>query len=131
MSVLDEIRNDANGLALLYDWLGDEERPMRQHTADVRAAICLDCNKHRPGKWWEQMVKDPIAEVIRKQLQIKHQMKLETTFDDVLGMCRVCGCCIRTKVWVPPKHLKNHTPLDRLKQYPPWCWVPPEIESIS
>ena len=127
MNVLREIRNDVNGSKVLLDWIG-EGVPASQEHANSRACVCLhgnegvECPYHKAARWWERFFKDPIATAIRKQIELKSRMKLETPYDKDLKMCSVCGCCISTKVWVPTEHIKAHTPTAVMKKFPPWCW---------
>lgn len=127
MRLLDELRNDANGAAVLKDWLGEGGHPVEQSLAEKRALKCLACPEHHAGQWWET-AKDAIATTIKELLQIKHNLSLRLRDEDRLGMCKICGCCTRLKPWVPIKHIASHTPDDVRERYPTdTCWVANEL----
>ena len=129
MNLLTEIKNDATGAALLADWLGEGGETVDQATAEARAAVCLQCPMHRPGKWWEIVFKDPMAHWIRTRLAIKHRLGLRLSVEDKMGMCSVCGCALRLKAWTPTKFIAAHTSPEKLSEYPKTgCWIRSEIE---
>jgi hypothetical protein len=136
MSIVDEVKNDINGVLLLKDWLGDDMLRVNQERADRRSLACLqgnggeECPHHKAARWWEQ-AKSDIAETIRAQLEIKHRLKMATPLDDALKMCRVCGCCMSLKIWTPIEHIRAHTPPGKVKQFPAgFCWQRQELESL-
>jgi len=45
--------------------------------------------------------------------------------EDKLNMCRVCGCCIRLKVWTPLHHIIENTP--DTGKFPEHCWIRTEV----
>lgn len=130
MPAITDFKQTMDGAALLADWLGSGGRTVSTSNADIRASACLDCPQHRPGRWWEHVLKDPVADVIRHQLELKQQMNVESSFDDQLFMCRACGCCLRLKVLVPIEHIANHTTPEQLAKYPANCWIPAELDTL-
>lgn len=126
MAVLDTI-------ALLADWLGDNGEPVHPMVAEFRAQRCLSgdngnpCPNHREPHWWERHSKEPIAQVIKEQLMIKHHMNLNLVNNDELAMCGACGCCLQLKVWVPRHHLIKHTSKPVLDKMPGFCWIKKEL----
>lgn len=114
-------------LELLHDWLGSGGYPVSQMKADQRAAACVYGNSGKPCHlnieqgWWDR-IKSAIASTIKKQLQIKHEMKLKSALEDSLFMCQGCGCALPLKVWVATEHIKSHTSTDQIDKMPLWCW---------
>lgn len=135
MSLLNEIKNDAAGYAVLHDWFGDGATPVSQDTANTRAMACLhgdsgnECPYLTYPNWWDKK-KGAIADAIKEQLEKKSQLKLETYLDKNSRMCSVCGCCASLKVWTPTKHIAAHTSEELTKKFPGWCWVRQEIENL-
>lgn len=130
MNLLNEFSNDADGLAIIKDWLVDGESVDRPR-AEGRSRICLQCPMHRPELWWEKFVKDPIAQTIRKWLEIKNKTALVLSHENELGMCSVCGCCLRLKCWTKLKHILAHTKPETMARYPSECWVATESKHES
>lgn len=123
------------GVAVLADWLGDGLSPVSQAQADQRAETCLignggkECPHLRAPKWWEEHSKEPVAQAIKRQLEAKSEMKLSTALDAHPRLCDICGCCMPVKVWVPAKHIAEHTPDELLKEFPGYCFQRIEIEN--
>ena len=129
MNLLAEIKNDATGAALLVDWLGEGGEAVEQASAEARAAVCLQCPEHRPGKWWEVHFKDPIAHWIRNRLRLKNRLGVRLSCEERLFMCGKCGCNLALKCWVPISYIDAHTSKEKLAEYPAaGCWIRSEIE---
>lgn len=132
MNLVDQIRQDAAGAALLADWVGRDGTPVSQEKANERAKVCLNGNfgcpctlNVEPG-WWEK-VKSIVAETIKKQLSLKNRMKLEVPRESELNICKACGCCLRLAVWTPIERLKEHTTQEQLDNMPIFCWKKNEL----
>ncbi len=123
-----ELRRDAEAVSLLKDWLGDD-LPISKFEAEQRAIICVACPKNRHAGWWDH-AKDAVAGVIRKQLSLKHKLKLETCLDGSLHLCECCGCANKLKVWVPMHHVYKHTPKEVYDKFPDFCWVRQGIDRL-
>lgn len=134
MSALDEIKRDAEGIALLVDWLGDGGKPVTAAQSEHRASVCttLDlgqpCQLNVEPNWWDRM-KNAVAETIRKELAIKRRLNYSTSRDSSLHMCKACGCCLPLKVHVPPKHIRAHTSPEVEAKFPPGCWIKKELSN--
>lgn len=134
MSILEELRNDVVGVGLLVDWLGDGGEPVSQILAEHRAYACTHGDNGYPCKfnvepgWWDKHVKEPIAETIRADLELKKRLRLHVSSEDALAMCKPCGCCMKLKIWTPLKHIRGHTPPEVFEKFPSWCWQRKEIE---
>jgi len=90
--------------ALMASWKGDT---VPQEEAERRAVICSTCplNVTVQGCWGcAGMIKKVVSLVGNKQ----------TSRDSALESCKVCGCVLRAKVWLP-------LAADGL-EYPSHCW---------
>lgn len=82
MSLKTQIQHTLSGIAALQDWLGDNGEPVHQMVAELRSNPCLEGNNGEPcpmnkaPKWWER-AKEKAAEWIRKELELKNNMRLE------------------------------------------------------
>lgn len=132
MNPVDEIKNTISGAAALADWLGAGGSPVDPMVANFRAQRCLTGNNGAPcdlnvqPNWWDR-VKSEIARWIRAELELKNRMALKVDGEDKLHMCKNCGCALPLKVWVPTRHIRDHTDAEKLKTYPEWCWIKREL----
>lgn len=134
MNLFDEFKNDVAGLQTLSDWLGEGGIPVEPTTSAVRALACTSGNEgracpHNRSPNFLESAKGEIADQIRKQLEIKHRLKISTPLDHSLFMCDVCGCHLPLKVQTPLKHLAAHTEEKKLSQFPGYCWLRIEVEN--
>lgn len=125
--MIEELHRTAAAAPIIADWLGEGGKPVEQNLAEMRAFICELCPENAAPGWWDRF-KTAIALAIRAALEVKHSMKLELSNEDKLHMCRVCGCCLRLKCWVPLEHLADHTSPEQLTKFPHSCWIPFEIK---
>jgi len=54
---------------------------------------------------------------------------IETDHDLYLRSCGVCGCVLRTKVWLPVEVMPEDTV--KPEDWPSWCWVKNELQEQS
>lgn len=122
------LRDDMTGAVLLADWLGEGCRPVEPLEAALRSRPCLSGNHGEPcplniePNWWGR-VKHEIADWIKGELELKHNMGLRLPEDEQLHMCKLCGCCLQLKVWTPEHTLKKHIPKTKLENAPEYCWL--------
>jgi hypothetical protein len=112
----------AAGVRVLLDWLGSGGKPVNQEVASGRALICASCPKNNGGDW-KRVFTEPVANKIRAQLEIKHQMKLATAHDGALTVCSACDCPLPLKVWTPLEHILKFTEEDTAAKLDPRCWI--------
>lgn len=137
MNLIEEIKNDAAGLKTLTDWLGEGLHPVPQAQADHRSLACVSgnngdpCPHNRGGKWWERQIKNPIADAMLRQIEVKNQIKISTPFDESLSVCDVCGCCLKLLIWTPIDIIKRRTNPETISNYPAHCWKRIELENLG
>lgn len=88
----------------MKNWKGDT---VSQEEAERRAKICITCpfNVVVQGCWGCSNILKKVVELVGNK---------QTSLDSALESCKVCGCVLRAKVWLPL------TP-DGL-EYPAHCW---------
>lgn len=110
------------GIAILLEWLGDGGEPVPQELAQSRASICASCPSNRVAKITDLFTVQA-SETIRKQLEIRKELKLSTSSDDKLGVCATCLCPLKLKVFAPITHIEHHTSEEVKSQLPSNCWM--------
>lgn len=127
------IKNDAKALAIGANWLGEGLTPVPQSLSEIRATICSKCPNNQPQV---MRVEESVAEMVRKQLEVRSLMSIRTSLDSRLFVCGKtrdfpgCGCQLKLKVHVPI----NIIP-DEPEKFPPHCWqrterIPPTHNPI-
>lgn len=114
--LVDRLRSDAKGGAILRDWLGEGGYPVDAETASARANICVSCPHNQPANSLERWV----ARTIHEHEEAKTGLSLRTGHDANLKSCNICGCWLPLKVWVPSRHLLAHSDPD---DFPKHCWI--------
>jgi hypothetical protein len=112
----------AAGIAILIDWLGHGAKPVEKKMAESRAALCGGCPLNAPGDL-TSFFTVPASETIRRQIEIKNDMKLETAWDKKLGVCTACACPLKTKCWTPLNHILKHMSTESIGKLDPRCWM--------
>lgn len=127
--MIQELKQDAAALPMLLDWLGEGLVTVNPGLAIRRARTCVKCTQNTAPNWWAKNFRNPIAKVITSQLKLQAEtdVKLPVDLEKVVNMCRICGCCLKLKVWTPIEHIANHTTTEQLEQYPDFCWIKKEI----
>lgn len=131
MNPIQELKSTINAAELLADWLGGTSSPVHEMVAEFRSQRCTvgnngqSCPLNVEPNWWDR-VKHSIADWIRGELELKHNMGLKVSCEEQLNMCRVCGCCLRLKVWTPADVLRKHVQPKKGVEVPEWCWMKKE-----
>jgi hypothetical protein len=125
-----DFKQMAGAVPILLDWLGEGMKAVPMSDAVTRARICLNCTQNTAPNWWQKNLSNPIAKVISSQLEYQKgtTSRLPKEFEYDLNMCRICGCCVRLKVWTPIQHIADHTTPEQLEKYPAFCWIKKEQE---
>lgn len=121
-SVVGVAKNLAGGVGAIVDWLGSGGKPVDRGLAENRASICVSCPQNGPGGFTEYFTV-PAANLIREQLEIKHHLKIVTTHDEKLGVCKACLCPLKLKVHAPLAHILDHTTDKVRADLDPRCWI--------
>lgn len=131
-AVAGQVGRVIKNMTVLTDWLGKGGTPVERERASERASVCAQCPKNQVGdlaKWF--LI--PAANAIRRALEARKDLKLETALDEKLGVCDVCLCSNRLKIWTPIEHVKEKTPPEVLAELKTvinpagGCWVCKEM----
>lgn len=132
-AVVASVKKTAAGVGVLRDWLGDGLRPVQLSLAEARGARCIECPQNGEPNWLES-VSAHIADEVKVKMEIRNDLKLATSHDDALNVCKVCTCSLPLKVWTPIKHIAKETLPEVLKELAVvrtksgnMCWVTEEI----
>jgi len=111
--------------AVLVEWLASGAEAVPLEVSDKRAAICAKCPVNEVGDWL-RFFTVPVSEAIRAALNSRREMKLQTPYDDRLGVCTACDCPIKLKVHMPIERIRSKLKEDQKAHLHPDCWIPKE-----
>jgi hypothetical protein len=63
------------------------------------------------------------ADLIQKEIEQIHDMKLSTPYDNRLGVCAACLCPMEKKVHAPLEIIEKHTLPAVKADLDPRCWI--------
>src|SRR6185369_4470054 len=116
---LTALQRAAQNTAVPIEWFKNGGMPVARELANKRAAICVVCPKHEKGEWYTVAA----GEVIKKTIEVRSDIKLETDYDAQLQSCGVCGCLLRAKVHTPLNVIVEKTKPEVMAKFPPNCWI--------
>lgn len=114
-----EIKKAAEGAAVPIDWFKSGGMPVNKELAEKRAAICVACPKNVAGNWFIESA----AEIVKEVIELRGDIKLETSHDADLKSCDVCTCLMRLKCHTPLQFILKNTKAEVLEQFPNNCWI--------
>jgi len=120
--LLARARAVAVGAETIVSWIDDGAPTVPKELANRRAERCVSCPKNGKGGF-ESYFTVPAANAIRKQIERKRDMKMETPFDDQLGVCEACTCPLVLKPWMPLDRILAKMPPSDQDALHESCWI--------
>lgn len=124
--MFEAIKQTAEGIQTIKDWLGEGGNTVSRERAESRADICRHCPANIRGTWWTRTT-GGIADVIRQHLEAKNSEQLSVRDEHELGTCGICLCNLPLKIWVPTDTIQNHTDERLGEKFPDYCWQKKEL----
>ena len=121
-SPLRRARNVAGGAEILVEWIKDGAPTVAPELANARAEVCVACPLNGKGGW-EAYFTVPVSNAIRRELERKRTMKLETPSDDKLGVCEACLCPLQLKIFLPIESIARKMAAAQFDALAPGCWI--------
>jgi hypothetical protein len=116
----------AAGTAVVIEWLSSGADAVPAEQAESRAAVCAGCpmnDKLDEKKGWEQWFTLPWANGVKRTLNARREMKLETSRDSELGTCKACLCVIQLKVHLKLESFYKDMPQQDKDALHESCWI--------
>lgn len=117
------------GARILSDMFGEGRGPVQPSVSFLRAGVCAECKKNKPGNWLARLA-GAVGPFIKEQMALKKQMNLDTPHDSRLTSCEVCDCFLPLLVWTPIETIAERTRAETLQKYPSHCWKKREINKL-
>jgi hypothetical protein len=115
------VKKMADGVALLVEWL-PQGQTVAPDLSEKRASVCVTCPKNG-STTLTQYFTQPVSARLQKMVEARKDLKLQTSFDDKLGVCDVCLCPMKLKVHVPMDHILAKTRPETMPEFPDHCWI--------
>lgn len=114
----------AQGSGPILEWLASGRPAVDRPLAEKRALTCSDCPKNKNDEqtllqWFVLQA----GKVIAKALELRQDLKLETSQDAKLGVCDACLCPMKTKVHCPLDIILHHLKPEVRADLDPRCWI--------
>ena len=112
----------AAGAKAIAEWEIEGGTLVPQELAEQRGATCSSCPKNASGdllSWFTV----PAAELIKKQLEGRNNMKIHTNSDPLLGVCECCACPLKLMIHIPLEIKLSKLRSEDKAKMPPHCWV--------
>ena len=125
MNKLKQIKSFAG---LYVQWLGDGGKPVHPDQSQKRANICLKCPQNNTKLSIGEVFKGKVADTVRRQIELKNELRLRVDGEKSLGICDICQCVLRLKVHVPFQFVDESTDDDTVMLFPQECWYVQELK---
>jgi hypothetical protein len=113
------------GARTILDFEESGEPPVSNEQATKRAEICVTCPRNETGGL-SRFFTIPASELIKKQLERAHEMKLTTALDNQLNVCSACLCPLKLKIHFPLAFIIKHMSEEVKAKLDPRCWITKE-----
>lgn len=114
----------ANGISAVLEGFGVAPPP--QEVAQARSDVCtgrlsgVPCPYNHTGGF---SLTATASQIIHAQRQRKLELKLAVDGEESLGICKLCGCYLKLKVFFDADTIRNHTTDEAFAKFPSFCWI--------
>jgi len=117
--------NAAAGASVLVRFINNSSEAVSRDVSERRATVCAVCPQNKSGDL-SSFFTVPVSNAIRAALNLKRDMKLETSKDQSLGVCLACGCPLRLKLHLPIRMIAEGLTAESRLELDSKCWIPDE-----
>ena len=125
VNLWDKIKAIPGGAVHVAGWLGEGGRVVGPKDSQERADCCNGDNptgKRCPNNEPGTQLTGPVADAIKKTLEVKNKLRLRVRGEKMLGTCTACGCVLRLKVHEPIDRVRRQITDEEYQKLPRWCW---------
>ncbi len=106
------------GVQTLREWLGEDGITVERELAQQRAEVCKKCPHNTEGN----ALLGAAAEAVKRHVEFKNKVLLRVDGEKSLGLCDICGCYLKTKIWIPINLIRRHMPAGEWEKFPSPCF---------
>lgn len=116
------VKRTTAGVKLVMDWLGGGMTAVAPDKAEARATVCVACPLNGDPNWIQKL--DAVAaEGVKHLVELKNDLKLQTSHDAALHTCQACDCHLPLKVWAPIDVIRDNMNAETKARLDQKCWV--------
>lgn len=113
--------------AIYADLFGPDGKIVSKEEAERRAAVCVQCPEHDTSGGLKKYLVDKAAKEIMGVFSMLKSKDATTSLDDKLGVCKVCECPMRAKIFIEAHVLKKNLKPEQISKLDPNCWIRPLV----
>jgi len=117
-----DVKKLAIGAGLLMEWDASGAGKVPQDEANARAKVCVDCPMNSVANY-EHWLKIPVAGSLTSRIERLKSLKLVTSHDSKLGLCKATSCPTSYLVHAPRPILDKRIGLKVRPSLDAKCWV--------
>lgn len=122
LSLGSRVANVVGASPVIVEWIASGAEAVPHELSEKRAKTCAECPLNDKGDLLRFFTL-PVAEGIRKALNARREMKLESSEDWRLGVCSGCDCPLRLKIHMPIERVRSKLKPEVLARLDPRCWI--------
>jgi len=126
--MFEELKTILGGVGAPLEWFFKGTPPVPPAQACERAATCVCCPRNVDLTLTEFFT-EPAAELIKKSIEARNQIKLSTPYDPLLGTCNACFCVLPLKCHEPLDLILKHMKPEVKEKLWDGCWI--NLEQIA
>lgn len=105
------------GTAVLMDWMSHGANIVSQSEANDRSRTCAHCHYNSGIEGCSTCSMGKVRELVGRIVGQR-----TTQGDAMIQACKICGCALKAKVWIPLDVLQRHMSAEQNNAFPEWCW---------
>jgi hypothetical protein len=122
------LQNVVGGASLLVEWIASGADAVPAEKSAERAKTCAEMEPGKRCPFNEEgdflrFFTQPLANAIHREVERKKELKLDTPYDEKLGVCSVCSCPLTLKVHVPLDLIVSRMKPEIRGALHPNCWI--------
>lgn len=121
--VVEAGRASKSGIKYWVEQFGPDGKPVGKELSERRAAVCATCPQNDLERRLEDYFIGPVANGFKFVYEMMRDIKLETSVDAKLGVCRACSCPLKSKVHGKLDHILGIMSESTLSGLPEHCWI--------
>lgn len=128
LNLSERLTNVAGGAEVLVEWIKSGAGAVAPELSTARALKCATLNDGKKCPLngtggLERFFTVPVSNAIRAAYAQRRAWKLETPYDNQIGVCEACSCPLGLKVHIPLEQIRAKLSAEQKGRLHPQCWI--------